>query len=249
VTFVCCGFWLAVLFQFLYYRFLHPSDHVRLSIKQNISSIVHIRRFDRIKKSKSCENMIGQNDLQNLNENNEFMETTSLKFDNSIDERWHNRFAKENRQKLISQQQAIDQKVKLTRLEEATKRRHKSGHGFLKKISTTLKRPKSLENTNNLDQHQNDIEKEYFVRPSVAYISEKRSSQYQQQPKMYNIHEDTHSLDENQLTHTNNVNIEGGEEMILTATKLTHHKIPSSFSSSSAINNKTPSSTKNVSLC
>jgi hypothetical protein len=255
VTFVCCGFWFAVLFQFFYYRFLHPSDHVRLNTKQNISSIVHIRaltRFDRIKKSKSCEEMIGQNDLQNFNENNELMETTSLQFDTSIDERWHNRFAKENRQKLISQQQAIDQKVKLTRLEEATKRRQKSGHGFLTKISTTLKQPTSLVTESldktNIDHHQDDGENEHFVTPSVAYISDKRPSQYQQRSKMYNIHEDTHSLDENQLTHTNNVNIEGGEEMILTATKLTSNIIPSSFSSS-AISNKMPLSTTNAPLC
>jgi hypothetical protein len=170
-----------------------------------------------MKKSKSCEEMIGQNDLQNLNENNDLIETTSLQFDNSIDERWHNRFAKKNRQKLISQQQAIDQKVKLTRLEQATKRQHQQTHDFLAKTSTTLK----------------------------------PTAQYQQQPKIYNINEDTHSLDDNEnniSSHTNNVNIEDGEEMILAATKLTSHIMPTS-SSCSAINNITTSSTTNVSLC
>jgi hypothetical protein len=121
VTFVCCGFWVAVLFQFLYYRFLHPSDHVRLNTKRNVSSIVRIRtlpNFDRIHKSKSCEEMINHNDIINQNENNELAETVSLHLKGPTNERWHNRFSKENRQKLISQQQAIDQKVKLTRVEK-----------------------------------------------------------------------------------------------------------------------------------
>lgn len=72
-----------------------------------------------MKKSKSCEEMIDYNDLQNPIETNDANETVSLQFNsNSVDERWHNRFAKENRQKLISQQQAIDQKVKLTRAQK-----------------------------------------------------------------------------------------------------------------------------------
>ncbi len=122
MTFVCLGFWFAIFFQFIYYRFLHPSHHVRLSTKHNIASIARIKpipRFNRMKKSKSCEEMIDFNDLQNQNENHELGETSSLELNrNSIDERWHNRFSKENRQKLISQQQAIDQKVKLTRAQK-----------------------------------------------------------------------------------------------------------------------------------
>ena len=122
VAFVCLGFWFAVCFQFVYYRFLHPSDHVRINTKHNIASIAHIRpllRLNRMKKSKSCEEMIDHYDLQNSNENNDFSETISLQFNsNSIDECRHNRFSKENRQKLISQQQAIDQKVKLTRAQK-----------------------------------------------------------------------------------------------------------------------------------
>ena len=60
--------------------------------------------------------MIDHNELQNQNENNELAETGSLEMNtNSLNERWFNRFSKENRQKLISQQQAIDQKVKLTK--------------------------------------------------------------------------------------------------------------------------------------
>ncbi len=113
------GFWLAIFFQVIYYRFLHPSDHVRINTKHSIASVARIRpisRFNRMKKSKSREEMIDYNELQNQNENNDLSETISLELNtNSINERWHNRFAKENRQKLISQQQAIDQKVKLTR--------------------------------------------------------------------------------------------------------------------------------------
>ncbi|CAF2614457.1 unnamed protein product [Rotaria sp. Silwood2] len=152
VTFVCIGFWFAVLFQFIYYRFLHPSDHVRINTKHNVASIARIRplpRFNRMKKSKSCEEMIDHNDLQNQNENNDLSETISLQFNsNSINERWHNRFSKENRQKLISQQQAIDQKVKLTRaqkqLEESTKRQQHPSRGILTKLSTNFKRPTTI---------------------------------------------------------------------------------------------------------
>jgi hypothetical protein len=63
--------------------------------------------------------MIDFNDLQNQNENHDLGETMSLELnENPINERWHNRFSKENRQKLISQQQAIDQKVKITRAQK-----------------------------------------------------------------------------------------------------------------------------------
>lgn len=122
VIFVCCGFWFAILFQFLYYRFLHPSDHVRLNTKRDLSSLGHMRslsRFDRMKKSQSCTEMIDHADLKNPHDmNNDPFENKPSRLNRSIDERWHNRFSKENRQKLISQQQAIDQKVKLTRAQK-----------------------------------------------------------------------------------------------------------------------------------
>ena len=202
-----------------------------------------------MKKSKSCEEMIGQNDSH---ENNELIETTSLHSENTIDERYHNRFSLANRQKLISQQQAIDQKVKLTRLEQATKRQQPTSNRFLTKISSKLKRPttisKSLDDTQNqsnqqhvprvsitssssLDSstkiHSDNIEDENITRPSVIYVPDRRISHYQQKPKMYNIDEDTPIADEN-------TNIEGGKEMILTATKLITHLTPSS----SATNDK-----------
>jgi len=122
------GFWFAIFFQVIYYRFLHPSDHVRINTKHSIASVARIRpisRFNRMKKSKSREEMIDYNELQNQNENNDLSETISLELNtNSINERWHNRFAKENRQKLISQQQAIDQKVKLTRAQRQSVGNH-----------------------------------------------------------------------------------------------------------------------------
>jgi len=233
-------------------------------MKQNISSIVHIRPLKR--RSKSCEDMIGQNDLQNINENNDLIETTSLQIDPSIDQPRHNRFAKENRQKLISQQQAIDQKVKLTRLQEAMKRKHQQSRGFLTKISTTFKRPttisislatQSLDSTinqsanvdnrsNPVSQHENDDKKENFAKQSGIYTPDKRTPQHQQQSKMYNINEDTHASDDNQNIHINNINIEGGDEMILAAAKLPSHIMPS-FSSSAAISNKTSPSTTDAS--
>lgn len=50
-------------------------------------------------------------------------DTVSLPFNkNATDERWYNRFSKENRQILISQQQAIDQKVKLNRAQRQSVR-------------------------------------------------------------------------------------------------------------------------------
>ena len=122
VIFVCSGFWLAVLFQVVYYRFLHPSDHVRVSTKQHVSSLVHVRamssRFDRTNKSKSCEDMIEHHDVRHQHENHAFIDTASVQSPNPADERWMNRFSKENRQKLISQQQAIDHKVKVTRAQK-----------------------------------------------------------------------------------------------------------------------------------
>jgi len=133
----------------MYYRFLHPSDHVRLNTKHNLQSIVRIRpipRINRMKKSKSCEEMIDQN--------NDFSETISLQLNsNSINERWYNRFSKENRQKLISQQQAIDQKVKLTRAQEQLERQQNSPNRILKKLSATLKLPASTPTDSITDGH------------------------------------------------------------------------------------------------
>ena len=242
MTFVCCGFWFAVLFQFFYYRFLHPSYHVRLSTKQNLSSIVHIRplaRMDRLKRSKSCEEMIDRTDLQNIHENHELIETTSLHIDPSIDERWHNRFSFANRQKLISQQQAIDQKVKLTRLEEgAAKRQHQAvPRRFLTKLSTTLKRPTTVatslvtQSLDNPSDHQQTTslpprisepisslrKDEHFDQSSMVSGSTKRRSQYQKRSKMYDIDEDAQLNEENPATIHN----QDAQATFSTAVKLT----------------------------
>ena len=236
MTFVCAGFWFAVLFQLCYYRFLHPSSHVRLSTKQNLSSMVHIRplaRFDRLKKSKSCEEMIGENDLQKNHEDNELIETTSLHLNPSNDERYHNRFSFANRQKLISQQQAIDQKVKLTRLEEgAAKRQHQNiSRRFLTRISTTLKRPTTISTslvTQSLDESSISLPDHLKEeKSSVIYAPIKRiSHHHQQQSKMYDIHEDIQLNEEQSSPNPKNINNQGGDEMILTATKLTSNSNP-----------------------
>lgn len=273
MIFVCCGFWFAVLFQFFYYRFLHPSYHVRLSTKQNLSSIVNIRplaRVDRPKRSKSCEEMIGQNDQQNTNENHELIETTSLHLDPSNDERWHNRFSFANRQKLISQQQAIDQKVKLTRLEEeAAKRQHQTmSQRFLMKISTTLKRPTTIstslvtQSLDNPSEHQQSIslppriseptrssrEDEHVDKSSIPYGSNRRTSHYQKQSKMYDIDEDTQLNDEKSSSNPTTIHSQGGKDVLLTTTKLTPVQMMKS-SSNPTLHNQTCSSTTNTSLC
>jgi hypothetical protein len=137
-----------------------------------------------MKKSKSCEEMIGQNEIQNLNENNDLFETVSLQLDASIDEPRHNRFAKENRQKLILQQQVIDQKVKLTRaqkqLEEAAKRQRRSTHGFFARISATLKRPTTISTsivTESSDNTNNIPNQSAIIHPSYV---DNRSHDHQQ---------------------------------------------------------------------
>ncbi|CAF3360827.1 unnamed protein product [Rotaria socialis] len=302
VTFVCVGFWFAVFFQFIYYRFLHPSDHVRISTKHNVASIARIRplpNFNRMKKSKSCEEMIDENDVQNQNENNDLSEAISLQFDsNPINERWHNRFAKENRQKLISQQQAIDQKVKLTKaqkqLEESTKRQQNPSQGILRKLSSSFKRshrksaPTPTDNNDNenrttTDNHSTSIEPRSFRlqpffnvsrvaltrtphqesyakmqqeddedcdKPYIAYISDRRTSQYHQQSNMYNIDEDLPTPDKNFnniCSHMNPTNNEDGEEMILTAAKLTPLIIPSTTFDDNAYISSTPIG--NISRC
>ncbi|CAF3358304.1 unnamed protein product [Rotaria sp. Silwood1] len=209
VTFVCCGFWLAILFQFLYYRFLHPSDHVRLSMKQNISSFAHIRTSlptsRRIEKSKSCEEIIKHNDIQNQNENNELIETQS-QIETLIDERWYNRFAKRNRQKLISQQHAIDEKVRITRAqkqyEEANKHQHDISDDFLTRISALFKRStinstskitKPSNNTTMNDNQLNDHQQLFHV-----------PSEFQCQESYTKINQDEEDSDKSHVTLISN---------------------------------------------
>ncbi|CAF1413562.1 unnamed protein product, partial [Rotaria sordida] len=84
-------------------------------------------------------------------------------------------------------------------------------------------------------------------KPSISYISEKRTPQHQQQLKMYNIEEDMHMSDDNynnNSLHINPSSNDDGEEMILTAAKLTPLIISSPttdntpyISSTSATNN------------
>ena len=238
VTFVCLGFWFAILFQFIYYRFLHPSDHVRINTKHNLAVITRIRpipRINRMKKSKSCEEMIDQNELQTV----DLHETMSIQLNNNeINERWHNRFSKENRQKLLSQQQAIDQKVKLTRaqkhLEDSSKRqapiRTKFSTGFHRSTSndhpdtstetfntrrspffnvTRVPLTRSSHPESYAKMQQEDDDDDEIDHRNISYISDKHSSSSQPRSNMYNIDEDT------TISNTN------GEEMILTAAKLT----------------------------
>ncbi|CAF0870614.1 unnamed protein product [Adineta ricciae] len=258
VLFVCCGFWVAVSFQFCYYRFLHPSTHVRLSTKRNISAFVHTRtkrRSDQLNKSKSCEDIIAHAEHPNPTENNELIETTSLHFDNSIDERWHNRFSKENRQKLIFQQQVIDEKVKMTRaqkqLKDAAKRQRRSTQNFFTRLSSPFKRSPILSTTpvihssdsttnppsvSTTRSHQPDA----VNQPSGSHTPDKQKIPYQQSSHIYDIDEDIPlPVDDQTITsvNTNNAISEGGNEMILTAAKLVSDTITPL--SSSAVNNNT----------
>jgi len=89
-------------------------------------------------------------------------------------------------------------------------------------------------------------DEEDFDKPSISYISDKRTPQHQQQSKIYNIDEDLHMSDDNHnnmSSHINRVNSEDGEEMILTAAKLTPMII-----SSPTIDNRTYIAT-NTSRC
>lgn len=233
VTFVCLGFWFAILFQFIYYRFLHPNDHVRINTKHNLAAITRIRpipRINRMKKSKSCEEMIDHNELQTI----DLQETISIQLNNNeINERWHNRFSKENRQKILSQQQAIDQKVKLTRAQKHLDDSNKRQTPILTKISSTFYRPTSNDHPDTpMDIFNNrrspffnvtrvpltrsphsesyakmEQEDDEVDHPTISYISDKHSSS-QARSNMYNIEEDI------PMSNTND------EEMILTATKL-----------------------------
>ncbi|CAF1360714.1 unnamed protein product [Adineta steineri] len=277
VSFVCCGFWLAILFQFLYYRFLHPSEHVRLSTKRNMSSIVHMRTVshcNHIKKSKSCEEMITHNDIQHLHENNELIDTTSLQLDIKVDERFHNRFSKGNRQKLILQQQVIDQRAKLTRAqkqkEEALKRQRQPPYNFLTRLSRPFKRPTTISaslmtesseklnnnptqsatiHTSEIDnqlQSSNILHEPYTKINQEVNFDNRKLFEQQQQSKMYNINEDTPLSDDDTISHANNVTLESGDGMILTASKLTSHITPSTPSSASVVNNTTSSSSSTI---
>jgi hypothetical protein len=83
-----------------------------------MSSLVRVRSLtctDRRKQSQFNDETLGQLDLLHQHDmHNDVLETSSLQ----LNERWHNRFAKENRQKLILQQQTIDQQVKLIRVQK-----------------------------------------------------------------------------------------------------------------------------------
>ena len=88
---------------------------------------------------------------------------------------------------------------------------------------------------------------EDFDKSSISYISEKRTPQHQQHSNMYNIDEDTHILNDNHnniSSYINRGNSDDGEEMILTAAKLTPLII-----SSPTIENKTYISTTNTPRC
>ena len=104
VIFVFTGFWLAILFQIFYYRFLHPNNHVRRNTKKRFSSLI---RWNRLKQTKVSEENNGSHHQNSVRPGGHQLM--------AMDETWHNRFSKENRQKLLSQHQVIDQKVKMTR--------------------------------------------------------------------------------------------------------------------------------------
>ena len=87
-----------------------------MNTKRNVLTLVHIRplsHVDHLQRSKSCEEMISTQETKS-----DLLERTSLNLDKSCEERWHNRFAKENRQKILLQQKTIDQQVKLTRVQK-----------------------------------------------------------------------------------------------------------------------------------
>ncbi|CAF1541948.1 unnamed protein product [Adineta steineri] len=218
--------------------------------------------------------MITHNDIQHLHENNELIDTTSLQLDIKIDERFHNRFSKGNRQKLILQQQVIDQRAKLTRAqkqkEEALKRQQQPPYSFLTRISRPFKRPTTISaslmtesseklnnnpaqsatiHTSEIDNQQqsSDILHEPYtkINQEVNFDNRKLFEQ-QQQSKMYNINEDTPLSDDDTISHANNVTLESGDGMILTASKLTSHITPSTPSSASVVNNTTSSSSSTI---
>lgn len=143
-----------------------------------------------MKKSKSCEEMIDSNDLQNPNDNNEII---SLQLNtNSINERWHNRFSKENRQKLLSQQHSIDQRVKLTRAQ--------------KQFDQTIKHFRTELSPEDLNSSR---------RPPFFNLS--RSSHQESYAKMQQEEEDD---SENLSIFPEDLHKDDGEEMILSPTTL-----------------------------
>ncbi|CAF5228218.1 unnamed protein product, partial [Rotaria magnacalcarata] len=147
---------------------------------------------------------------------------------------------------------AIDEKVRINRaqkqLEEAIKHRNESSSNFLKRISTRFKPSATTletESNNSTETHLiNDNEKcvnpvsVSLAKPEeeeeekenndsnrlhIAFISNKRTSQHQQQSNLYDINEDTHGSEENQndtSSRTNTTNYEGGKGVILIPAKL-----------------------------
>ncbi|CAF0725215.1 unnamed protein product [Didymodactylos carnosus] len=159
VTFVCTGFWFAVLFQFVYYQCFHPSDHVRANVRHDFSLMFRNRTlaiFDRnrtnIQKSQSCNDII-EKEIKNQNKNSSFdhslnkslRKTTS---DENINEATHNRFSKQNRQTLLSKQQTIEQHHRLNRStsdkQESQSRSKQKGFSLLSSPVTNKTRQPSL---------------------------------------------------------------------------------------------------------
>ena len=171
---------------------MHPSDHVRLNAKRRISSIVRtglLLSSNRVKKSKLRGEMINHNNGQNTNENKQLIEVIPP-VENSNDERWYNRFAKRNRQKLISQQQAIDQKVKITRaqskLEEATKYQYQQqpSSTSMNRISKKTRRPTELNISTGTEPNDNSfVVHKQSVTAHPSYVDSR--SNYSQQ--LFNI--------------------------------------------------------------
>lgn len=117
VIFVLTGFWLAILFQFFYYRFLHPNTDVRLNAKEQVSSIVHLEPLKRARSSVT------------LNHDHDSLKTIDQQ-SVSVEEACHNRFAKENRRTLHCQHRIINKKLKMntTRKYSVTFPRNKNKH-------------------------------------------------------------------------------------------------------------------------
>ena len=214
-----------------------------MNTKHNLAAITRIRpipRITRMKKSKSCEEMLDQNELQTI----DLQETISIQLNNNeINERWHNRFSKENRQKLLSQQQALDQKVKLTRAQKHLDDPNKRQAPILAKFSSTFHRP----TTNDHPDTSMDI----FTNRRSPFFHVTRSSHSESYAKMEQEddevdHPHAVSYISSSQARSNMYNIEEdppmsnstGEEMILTAAKLT----PMILSS-------TPSPMINISRC
>ncbi|CAF5041221.1 unnamed protein product, partial [Rotaria sp. Silwood1] len=93
-------------------------------------------------------------------------------------------------------------------------------------------------------------DEEDFDKPSISFISDKRTPQHQQHLKMYNIDEDVHISDDNYNNNSSHINPshnDDGEEMILTAAKLSPHIISSPTTDNKSYISSTP--IKNISRC